>query len=205
MINNVLYLVGGTCTGKTTLARKLEGRGFRWVRSITTRPRRPGERDEYKDWPSPVMFHAMEQAGELDYIRDYTTHDDLWRYAFLRKDLAFDPGERYVMIGDPVSAQRALGEFENVLVLMANRETVCKRLKARGCSAEFIRQRLRKDDADFDSLMRFVASRMAKPFWTGDHPMMLSGPPFGAMTCFNDFDTDLARIIDYLEKRMPRP
>lgn len=46
-INNVLYLIGGTCTGKTTLARKLEGRGFQWIRSVTSRPKRKGECDDY--------------------------------------------------------------------------------------------------------------------------------------------------------------
>ena len=195
MNKNVLYLIGGTCTGKTTLARKLEKRGFTWIRSITTRPPRPGERDEYKGWVTQIAFHGMERAGELDYIRDYVTHDDLWRYAFLRKDLEFDPAKRYVMIGDPVSARRALDEFENVLQLMVRRETACERLKARGCDEKFIEARLMRDAADFDGLMRFVYSRMVNCFWVGDEPMMLS--------CFNDFESDLPEIIDYIERRMP--
>lgn len=202
-INNVLYLIGGTCTGKTTLARKLEDRGFTWIRSITTRPPRPGERDEYKGWVTPIAFYGMERAGELDYIRDYVTHDDLWRYAFWRKDLEFDPKKRYVMIGDPVSAKRALDEFENVLMLMVMGETARERLKARGCGEKFIEERLIKDAADFDGLMRFVCSRMFNRFWVGDEPVMLSGPPFGMMSCFNDFEGDIPKIIDYIERRIP--
>lgn len=204
-INNILYLIGGTCTGKTTLARKLEERGFTWIRSITTRPPRAGERDEYKGWVTPIAFHGMEQAGELDYIRDYVTHDVLWRYAFWRKDLEFDPAKRYVMIGDPVSAKRALDEFENVLMLMTMAETTRGRLKARGCGEKFIEARLMKDAADFDGLMQFVYSRMVNRFWARDDPMMLSGPPFHMMATFNDFESDIPDIIDYIERRVPRP
>ena len=202
MINNVLYLIGGSGTGKTTLARKLEERGFIWVRSIPTRPPRPGERDEYKGWVSPAEFHSLKQTGELDYIREYDTHDALWHYGFLRKDLEFDPSKRYVMIGDPISARRALGEFGNVLMLMAMRETVSKRLESRGCDKGFIQQRLLKDDTDFDALRRFVSSRLVNHFWRKGGLMMLSGPPFDMMACFNDFESDIPEIIDYIERRM---
>lgn len=204
-INNVLYLIGGTCTGKTTLARKLEEQGFKWIRSITTRRPRPGERDEYKGWVSSTAFYGMEQAGELDYIRDYVTHDDLWRYAFLHKDLEFEPAKRYVMIGDPVSAKRALNEFDNVLMLMAMSDTVYKRLESRGCGEAFIQQRLAKDDEDFSSLMRFVQRHSRAPFWTWNPPMRVSGPPYNMMACSNDFESDIPEIIECIERRVPRP
>lgn len=204
-INNVLYLVGGTCTGKTALARKLEERGFTWIRSITTRRPRPGERDEYKGWVSPTEFYGMEQAGELDYIRDYVTHDDLWRYAFLRKDLRFDPTKRYVMIGDPVSAKRALNEFKNVLMLMAMSDTIYERLESRGWSEEFIHQRIVKDDEDFGSLMRFVQRHSSNLFWVWNPPVRESGPPYDMMAFSNDFEGDIPEIIDYIERRIPRP
>lgn len=152
MINNVLYLIGGTCAGKTSLARILERKGWIWVRSITTRPKRPGERDEYKGWVSPIEFYGMEQAGALEYVRDYVTHDVLWRYAFLKSDLEFDPGKRYVMIGDPVSARIAMTRYRTTLLLYARDDTIISRLKARGCSDSFIRQRLNKDYDDFGRL-----------------------------------------------------
>ena len=192
MHDNVLYLIGGTCSGKTSLARILEHKGWTWIRSITTRPKRPGERDEYTRWASPIEFRSMEQSGELEYIRDYVTHDDLWRYAFLKKDLEFDPTKRYVMIGDPVSARTAMFRYKTVLMLYASNDVTRERLKKRGCDAAFIRQRLSKDDDDFGKF-KLVAtySRAAKApaslFWTAK----------------NDNRYDRAKILNWLDERIP--
>ena len=204
-INNVLYLIGGTCTGKTTLARKLEERGFQWIRSVTSRPKRKGERDEYAEWVGEAEFNLRKATGEFDYVREYATHGETWQYGFRREDLDFRPYGRYVMIGDPVSAVRALDEFGNVLMLKAMVETIFRRLEARGCGEEFIRQRLSKDAEDFNELLRYVKWRMHQRCWAEDRPMMLSGPPFHMMVAFNDFESDISEIIDYIERRVPRP
>ena len=184
-INNVLYLIGGTCTGKTTLARKLEERGFQWIRSVTSRPKR---------------------GGEFDYVREYYTHGASWFYGFRRADLAFRPDARYVMIGDPVSARRALSEFNNVLMLKALGETVRIRLQDRGNCSEFIRRRLQKDAEDFGDFVWFVRQKTRECRWVDDFPAMrLAGSPFGLMICYNDFEADLPRLLDYIERKVPRP
>ena len=205
MINNVLYIVGGTCAGKTTLARLLKTRGFQWIRSVTTRPKRPGEEDEYRDWLTPAGFDVYHNIGLLDYVREYVTHDETWNYAFFRSDLDFRPYGRYVMIGDPVSAKRALYEFSNVLILTASKESVVTRLENRGCDNDFIMQRLRKDADDFEELYVFVKSQMAERCWTEDAPALVSGRPFGLFMCYNNFESDIPEIIEYIERRIPRP
>lgn len=190
MINNVLYLIGGTCAGKTSLARILERKGWNWVRSITTRPRRPGERDEYKGWVSPIAFRGMEQAGELEYIRDYVTHDDLWRYAFWKKDLEFDPSKRYVMIGDPVSVRVAMFRYRTVLMLYASDDVTRARLEKRGCDSEFIRQRLTKDCDDFGGLKTIASYARA-----------VEGKTFAFWTAKNDNHEDRVKILNWLDER----
>lgn len=205
MINNVLYIVGGTCTGKTTLARLLETRGFQWIRSVTTRPKRPGEEDEYRDWLTPEGFNVYQNIGLLDYVREYNTHDKTWNYAFFRSDLDFRPYGRYVMIGDPVSAKRALYEFSNVLILTASIESAATRLENRGCSEDFIIQRLRKDAEDFEELYVFARSQMRSGSWLADGPALVSGRPFGLFICRSDFESDIPETIEYIEKRIPRP
>lgn len=205
MINNVLYIVGGTCTGKTTLARLLETRGFQWIRSVTTRPKRPGEEDEYRDWLTPEGFNVYQNIGLLDYVREYNTHDETWNYAFFRSDLDFRPYGRYVMIGDPVSAKRALYEFSNVLILTASIESVATRLENRGCSEDFIMQRLYKDAEDFEELYTFVKSQMRERCWVEDPPALVSGRPFGLFIRRSDFESDIPETIEYIEKRIPHP
>ena len=204
-INNVLYLIGGTCTGKTTLARKLEERGFQWIRSVTSRPKRKGETDEYAEWIGEAEFNLRNAAGEFDYVREYQTHGASWRYGFRRDDLDFRSGTRYVMIGDPVSARRALSEFNNVLMLKALGETVRIRLQDRGNCSEFIRRRLQKDAEDFGDFVWFVRQKTRECRWVDDFPAMrLAGSPFSLMICYNDFDCDLPRLLDYIERKVPR-
>lgn len=205
-INNVLYLIGGTCTGKTTLARKLEERGFQWIRSVTSRPKRKGETDEYAEWIGEAEFNLRKATGEFDYVREYYTHGASWFYGFRQADLAFRSDARYVMIGDPVSARRALSEFNNVLMLKALGETVRIRLQDRGNCSEFIRRRLQKDAEDFGDFVWFVRQKARECRWVDDFPAMrLAGSPFGLTVCYNDFESDLPRLLDYIERKVPRP
>lgn len=190
MINNVLYLIGGTCSGKTSLARILERRGWNWVRSITTRPRRPGETDEYKAWISHTEFAILAVNGALEFVREYATHSVLWRYAFLKEDLAFELDKRYVMIGDPVSAQTAMRRYGTTLMLYASNDTTISRLKARGCTGDFIRQRLSKDYDDFGRL-RVVAAQ-TRP-----------GGNRTLRTAKNDNHYDRTKILNWLDERFP--
>lgn len=192
MQDNVLYLIGGTCSGKTSLARTLERKGWTWIRSITTRPKRPGERDEYKAWVSPIEFHGMEQTDALDYIRDYVTHDALWRYAFLKDDLKFDSDKRYVMIGDPVSARIAMFRYRTVLLLYASNDVTRDRLKKRGCDAEFIRQRLSKDHDDFGEF-KMIAT----------YAQISKAKTFAFSIAKNDNHHDRTKILNWLDERIP--
>ena len=192
MYDNVLYLIGGTCSGKTSLARCLERKGWSWIRSITTRPKRPGECDEYKSWVSPTEFHEMERAGELEYIREYITHDDLWRYAFMNKDLEFNPDKRYVMIGDPVSARIAMFRYRTILLMYASDDVTRERLKQRGCSEEFINQRLSKDNSDFGEFHRI-----------SEYARFSKSPTFAFQHAKNDNHYDRTKILNWLDERIP--
>lgn len=192
MQDNVLYLIGGTCSGKTSLARTLESKGWTWIRSITTRPKRPGERDEYKAWVSPAEFQGMEQTCELDYIRDYVTHDDLWRYAFVKNDLKFNPDKRYVMIGDPVSVRIAMFRYRTVLLLYASNDVTRRRLKERGCDNEFIRQRLSKDYDDFGEF-KMIAT----------YAQISKAKTFAFSIAKNDNHYDRTKILNWLDERIP--
>ena len=192
MHNNVLYLIGGTCSGKTSLARILERKGWTWIRSITTRPKRRGEKDEYREWISPAEFDTLEQNGKLEYVRDYITHDDLWRYSFLKDDLKFDPDKRYVMIGDPVSARIAMFRYRTVLMLYASNDMTRYRLRRRGCDAEFIRQRLSKDEDDFGEF-KLIAT----------YARSIKTTTFAFWTAKNDNHKDRTKILNWLDERIP--
>lgn len=192
MHGNVLYLIGGTCSGKTSLARILERKGWTWIRSITTRPKRPGEKDEYKRWVGYSTFIALKSTDKLEYVREYTTHNDRWFYAFEKSDLEFDPDKRYVMIGDPVSARIAMFRYRTVLMLYASNDMTRYRLRRRGCSHEFIRQRLSKDNDDFGGFK--TIARYAKTS---------KSRTFAFYTFKNDNHKDCTKILNWLDERIP--
>lgn len=192
MHDNVLYLIGGTCSGKTSLARILERKGWTWIRSITTRPMRPGEYDEYKSWVSASEFYSLMESKRLEFVRDYITHGTHWHYAFLKEDLEFDPDKRYVMIGDPVSARIAMFRYRTVLLLYASNNMTRSRLRRRGCSPEFVRQRLSKDNDDFgefETIARYAQTSKSRTF---------------AFYAFkNDNHKDRTKILNWLDERIP--
>lgn len=192
MHNSVLYLIGGTCSGKTSLARTLERRGWTWIRSVTTRPRRPGESDEYKRWMSNVEFRYWDDQGKIADSRVYMTHDDVWYYGFFKEDLVFEQGERYVMIGDPVSAKEAMFRYRTVLMLYASNDVTRDRLKKRGCDDEFIRQRLSKDNDDFGEFKTIATYAPA-----------IEGKTVAFWTAKNDNPHDRIKILNWLDERIP--
>lgn len=192
MHNNVLYLIGGTCSGKTSLARILERKGWTWIRSVTTRPQRPGESDEYKRWMTNAEFRHLFERGDIVDRRTYTTHDEAWYYGFSKSDLVFDGGKRYVMIGDPVSARKALYRYRTVLMLYASDDVVTCRLKSRGCEPTFIRQRLCKDRDDFGVFRLFA-----------NHVRATKGAKYTSWTAKNDNHCDRTKILNWLDERIP--
>jgi hypothetical protein len=129
----------------------------------------------------------MEQAGKLEYVRDYVTHDDLWRYAFVKDDLEFDSDKRYVMIGDPVSARLAMFRYRTVLLLYASNDS-----KKRGCDGEFIRQRLSKDNDDFGEF-KMIAT----------YAQISKAKTFAFSIAKNDNHYDRTKILNWLDERIP--
>jgi guanylate kinase len=62
----VVTLTGPSCSGKSTLERRLREQGFEAIISTTTRPRRVGEADgENYFFVNGYKFRTMIQAGEL--------------------------------------------------------------------------------------------------------------------------------------------
>lgn len=83
-----IALVGGMCSGKTTIAKKLEQNGYNWIRTYTTRPMRPGEvdGDDYF-FVSKDEFFSLLTSGKFMESDDYTVADgDTWYYGSLRMD-----------------------------------------------------------------------------------------------------------------------
>lgn len=99
--------------------------------------------------------------------------------------------------------------INNVLYIVGGtctgKTTLARLLENRGCSEDFIMQRLRKDAEDFEELYVFARSQMRSGSWLADGPALVSGRPFGLFIRRSDFVSDIPETIKYIEKRIPRP
>lgn len=65
MNKNVLYLVGTSGSGKTSLARSLEKRGFNWIRGAVSRPTRLDPFERHVITGAPQFARAALDEGLL--------------------------------------------------------------------------------------------------------------------------------------------
>ena len=77
----IIILVGRTASGKTTLAKELENRGFERIITYTTRLKRPGEIDgvDYH-FVSKERFDLMENMGFLAEVTKYEMENGIVYY-----------------------------------------------------------------------------------------------------------------------------
>ena len=80
-----IALVGAMCSGKTTIAKKLEQDGYNWIRTYTTRPPRPGESSKDYMFVSQDEFFGFMMNGFFMETEDYkVASGDTWYYGSLR-------------------------------------------------------------------------------------------------------------------------
>ena len=108
-----IFLIGPQGSGKTTLAKELERRGYEQILAYTTRPPR-GNEIEGVDYHfvTDAEFENAFLDGELTCVRTYSTVFGVWSYAFAWSDLyrAVDS----VAVIDPESYLRIYDQIENV-------------------------------------------------------------------------------------------
>ena len=148
-----IFLIGPQGSGKTTLAKELERRGYEQVLAYTTRPPRDNEIEgvDYH-FVTDTEFENAFLDGELTCVRTYSTVFGVWSYAFAWSDLyrAVDS----VAVIDPESYLRIYDQIENVFgVYLDVPDDVRKaRLLVRGDDPEEIDRRMQADAMDFSSI-----------------------------------------------------
>lgn len=156
----MIILSGGSCAGKTTLARALSNIGWTWVRSVTTRPPRPYSADEYSAYLSNREFLDLQDEGKIVFPQAYQTEEGIWRYGVPVGSFNRYRRDPYaVCILDPICAAQYFYSASHMLdqgmvfwYLRVPEVTRAKRLSLRGDSEERIRARLTADSRDLQAL-----------------------------------------------------
>lgn len=146
-----VILIGKQGSGKTTIAKALEERGFKRVVSATTRPPRDGEVDgqDYifltdAQWSNSEQFYVAK--------RSYTTVYGVWHYGILLDDINADCDT--VTILDPTGYLEIRDKIQNcfAVFLDVDMDERFQRLLKRGDSVDEINRRERDDAEQFELL-----------------------------------------------------
>lgn len=161
-MQQIVILVGKTCTGKTTLAKHLEkSAGFDRIRTATTRPMRDGEP------PYAYYFFTRNNFDHYQYEEAFLEVDEVngFKYGSFYRDYLFDDTNDHlnkVVILTPEGVYNAVEQIDkdSLLIIWVDppEEDVLKHAVARGDSISWVRKRLEEEGEIFE---RFEHSALA--------------------------------------------
>lgn len=136
-------LVGAMCSGKTTIAKKLEQDGYNWIRTYTTRPPRPGESSKDYMFVSQDEFFGFMMNGFFMETEDYkVASGDTWYYGSLRSDYKIPNS---VIILTPMAIYKLRNEL-NVVFVDTPLDTRLDRAHHRGDEPKEVLRRFKAEE-----------------------------------------------------------
>jgi len=141
-MNRIVVLVGGSGSGKSTVAMELEKRGFHRLVTTTTRPMRKGEINHvHYHFVTEEEFWKIERVEENQYVGHWYGLSKAEVKEKLRKY------HKLVIVMD-INGAKAMkneyGEMVEVVFLTITPEEMEKRLRKRGDDDVHVRERMRQ-------------------------------------------------------------
>lgn len=174
----MLVIIGKTCSGKDTVARELERRGYYRHLTYTSRPQREGEPDNAYHFVSEPVFLDMIGHDEFMEYKKYETVHGTWWYGSVYPGVNHSDNKNFIILTPQgyIDAKDKLPDGSYCIYIEANNKTILKRLKKRGDMEEGMR-RFEHDNKDF-----------IKAYDLADH-------------CFiNNDGKDIKELVDEIEK-----
>lgn len=138
-----IALIGAMCSGKTTIAKKLEQDGYNWIRTYTTRPPRPGESSKDYMFVSQDEFFGFMMNGFFMETEDYkVASGDTWYYGSLRSDYKIPNS---VIILTPMAIYKLRNEL-NVVFVDTPLDTRLDRAHHRGDEPKEVLRRFKAEE-----------------------------------------------------------
>ena len=146
----MLVIIGKTCSGKDTVAKELERRGYHRYLTYTSRPQREGESDNAYHFVSEPVFLDMIDHDEFMEHKVYKTVHGTWYYGSPWPDKGKTDNKNFIILTPQgyVDVKDKLPDGSYCIYIEANNKTILKRLKKRGDMEEGIR-RFDHDIKDF--------------------------------------------------------
>ena len=153
-MGRLVIIIGQLASGKTTLADYMvEHKGFKRIKTVTTRPMRPGEDD------SSYTFVTKEEFKELldeDMLAEFTSFTvaggDTWYYGSPKSE--YETDKDVVVVLNPQGMLMIANQYEHaeVIYLKADLELLIKRGLDRGDNPVELCRRLITDTPLFEEV-----------------------------------------------------
>lgn len=138
----IIALVGGSGSGKTTIAHELEKKGFQRLVTTTTRKKRPGEVNR-------VDYHFVdrEEFETLNKVEENEYAGNLYGLTTKEIESKLKNSNQLVIVVDingARSLQKAYPNETQIVFIKISKQLMIKRLKRRGSVPSEIEDRLRQ-------------------------------------------------------------
>lgn len=159
-MSRLIAIIGHTCTGKSTLAKKFEETGFKRIVPYTTRKPRKGEVDgeEYHFISKDRYLEIYDQLAESAL---YETEMGIAYYGTMKKDYDISEGESRVVVLNPKAIGKLyLANLDSTVIFLTNaRKNLMKLAEKRGDSRAEVLRRLSEDEAYLKTSKNFSTAR----------------------------------------------
>lgn len=150
-MKEIMVLVGGSGSGKTTIAHELQEIGYKRFVTTTTRPMREGEVNHVD-----YHFVTLDAFWEIDKVEHnkYTDHF----YGLSKEEVRskLDTHDKFVVVMDingATAMKEAFGDIVQIVFLSIPAKEMERRMKERGETEKVIQTRL-KQAVDFDEFTK---------------------------------------------------
>lgn len=157
----MLILVGKSCSGKSTIQRKLGELGLSPIVTYTTRTPRNGEKNGVSyNFVSEKEFFQLQRE---DFFAETTTYKvfggDIWHYGTAFDDMK----ENAVLIGNPKNVE-VLRKFDSVhpfvVYIDTDEDVIYERIIRRKDDIGEAQRRIIQDREDFSDIENFIDNRI---------------------------------------------
>lgn len=153
-MGKLIVLVGQAASGKSTLAKHLvENHGFTQIKTVTTRPIRPGESPDAYHFVTKANFSKLADSGDIAEFTSYpVTGGDIWYYGSLKSSYEGDGDKVVVLNPHGMSMIKYLYPEAISVYLKAPLEVLIRRGLDRGDDPVELCRRLITDAATFRAI-----------------------------------------------------
>lgn len=153
-MGKLIVLVGQAASGKSTLAKHLEeAHSFYQIKTVTTRPPRPGESPDAYHFVTKENFSKLADSGDIAECTSYpVAGGDIWYYGSLKSSYESDGDKVVVLNPHGMSMIRQAYPEAICVYLKAPLEVLIRRGLDRGDDPVELCRRLITDASTFRAL-----------------------------------------------------